>query len=423
MQPTQMPDSQAKRPSKSLVRVVALISLLAFVRAEAQPKSNHGVLQASDFLPADLRKCESYTVADTVRNDGLINTYQVATKYGVLTIESTALLRKRLNELRALERMEQLKKSDLYVDALKLSVTAPIDTAKGMVTAPIETTEGIVTGVGRWFRDVGSAVTSKEPQEDTLIERTSGQAKAKRQFAFEYGVDPYSSFPPLQKVLDDIAWAAAGGSLTVSGALAIVPGAAGALVMTTKTAGDMKELVRDRSPSELSRLNRQKLAAMGVPENLIEYFLMNPAYSPEEQTILIGELDSMSGVKDRHLFLRKAGSVGDEATAVFNRVQAQMFAAYHAKIGKVARCIDAAGVILLEKEDGSVVGLFPLDHVVWTQGVSQKAMSISAALKDRAGKGKMEFWLLGTVDPSAADGLNEMGWKVIPQAGERLFGR
>lgn len=211
--------------------------------------------------------------------------------------------------------------------------------------------------------------------------------------------------------------------MTVSAALAAVPGAAGAVVATTKTAADMKDMVRDLSPAELARVNAQKLESMDVPNNIAQLFLSNPAFNPQDQTILIGELESMAGVADRHVFIRKAASAIDEPTVLFNRVQAQCMAAYHAKIGPVTRFIDAAGVVLLEKDDGTVVGVFPLDHVVWTPGVSHKENAVSAALKSRPEiKGK-EFWLLGTLDPSAKEGLTAAGWKVTPGVAERLLER
>lgn len=389
----------------------------------AQTAAKPGTLRAADVLPPGLLRADSFAVADVVRNDGLINTYQVTTRFGILTVESTALLMKRLHELRAIERMEQLRKSDVYANALRNSARAPVETAKGLITDPIETTEGVVTGVGRWFRDVGSAITSDEPRRDGLAESALGQSRAKRQFAFEFGVDPYSPFPPLQKALDDVAWVAAGGSMTVSAALTAIPGAVGTVATTTKTASDMKNMVRDMTPSELARVNEQKLETMGVPQNIAYHFLRNPAYDPEEQTILIGEMESMGGVADRQLFIRKAASAMDEPTAVFNRVQAQMMAAYHARMGRAARCIDAAGVVMLEKDDGTIVGLFPLDHIVWTAGVSQKERSVSTALQGRGAAKSREFWLTGTLDPSAQEGLTAAGWKVTPRAAERLFER
>jgi hypothetical protein len=389
----------------------------------AQSTQAPGKLRAADVLPPSVLRAEYYSVDETVWNDGLINTYQVTTKDGVLSIESTALLEKRLHELRAIESIERLKKSDVYLNALEKTATAPVKTAKGLVTDPVKTTEGVVTGVGRWFRGIGSAVTSDDPHKDKLVESATGHAQAKRQFAREFGVDPYSPFPPLQKALNDTAWAAAGGSLTVSGALSAIPGAVGVAAVTTKAASDMKDLVRDSTPAELTQMNAEKLGRMGVPEAIVRRFLNCPAFGPEEQTILVGELDSMSGVQDRRLFVEKAATAVDEPTAIFNRTQAQMMAAYHARVGRLARCIEAGGAVLVEREGSGVVGLFPLDHVVWMEGVRQKEQALSAALKARADTKPKELWITGTLDPSAEEGLTAAGWKVTPRAGDRLFAR
>lgn len=404
------------------VCATGVLTLAVVPTLYAQP-SEPGSVKTADILPPEALRGSNYSVAETARNDGLINTYKVSTDFGVISVESTALLLKRLQEMRAIERLGQLKKSDVYINALKSSAVAPIETAKGLVTAPIETTEGVVTGVGRWFRDVGSSITSTDPHKENIAENALGHSKAKRQFAFEFGVDPYSPFQPLQVALDDVAWAATGGSLTVTAALSAIPGAAGTLAMTTKTAGDMKSLVRDMSPAELTRLNAQKLSAMNVPDEISQYFLNNPAFGPEEQTILVGELATLGKVSDLQLFIRKAATAMNEPTAIFNRAQAQMFAAYHARVGPVARCIQVAGVIFLEKDDGTVVGLFPLDHMAWTPGVSQKVQSVNSALKERKNVKAREFWITGTLDAAAQDAMTAAGWKVTPRAGDRLFQR
>ncbi len=407
--------------------ILALAATMAATIAPSlyaqSPGAPPTTLRAADVLPPAMLRTECYTIAESVQNDGLINTYQVTTRGSDLSVESTALLQKRLHELQVIESLERLKKSDVYKNALKQAATAPLETTKELINAPVETTKGVVTGVGRWFQGVGAAITSDDPYKEKIVDSALGQSRAKRQFAHEFGVDPYSPFPPLQKALDDAAWVAASGSLTVSGAISAIPGGAGTLVATTKTASDMKSMVRDMTPSELSRANAQKLSGMGVPDAIAQQFLFNPAFDPEEQTILVGELDSMRGVADRHLFIAKAATAIDEPTAIFNRTQAQMMAAYQARVGGVARFIEAAGVILLERKDGGVVGLFPLDFVVWTAGVRQKEQAVSAAIKSRADGKPKEFWITGSLDSSAKEGFAASGWKVTPRAGDRLLER
>ena len=56
-----------------------------------------------------LLKGPNYSIKDTVRSDGLINTYELETKYGPNSVESTVFLLKRLNELKAIDSMEKLQ--------------------------------------------------------------------------------------------------------------------------------------------------------------------------------------------------------------------------------------------------------------------------------------------------------------------------
>lgn len=55
----------------------------------------------------------------------------------------------------------------------------------------------------------------------------------------------------------------------------------------------MRQLVRDRSPGELEKINKEKLLAMGVTDELTNAFLDNRYYSPQDATLLVGELESM----------------------------------------------------------------------------------------------------------------------------------
>jgi hypothetical protein len=117
------------------------------------------LLRASQVLPGSLLSGSNYRVKEAVINDGLINIYDFDTFYGPLKVESTALLLKRINELNALQRMEALKGTDIYVNALKQTATAPLKTAEGLVTDPVGTVSGVVSGIGRFFGGIKTAVT------------------------------------------------------------------------------------------------------------------------------------------------------------------------------------------------------------------------------------------------------------------------
>jgi hypothetical protein len=379
------------------------------------------MLQASRVLPAEVMTGSNYTVKAAVVSDGFVNTYDLDTSYGPLRVESTALLYKRVGELKALSRMEQLKGTDVYLNAAKQVAAGPIQTAKGLVQDPGATVSGVASGIGRAFGKVSSAVTSDSPHKGNVAESALGQASYKRAYAYEFGVDPYSTYQPLQKALNDLAWTAAIGGLTVKAAFMAIPGGAGLVVGMTSSAQTLTALVRDKTPAELAELNQSSLRSMGVPDSLVQSFIMNPVYDPQEQTLLVGALANLPGVKDRSLFIAKAAEAGEESVAVFQRTRAQLIEAYNIKTNSVQRFVDADGIPVLQTKNGRIIALFPLDYVALTPGFAQKEEAISKAVKQTPGVTGKELLITGQVDPAARKALEARGWKVEERIREKLL--
>jgi hypothetical protein len=403
--------------------VLALLSGAVFVSPALSQEFQKVpiILRASDVLPRELLSGPNYTVREAVKSDGLINVYEVDTSYGPIKVESTALVLKRINELRALVKIEALQGTNVYLNAFKTATLQPVKTAEGLITHPVDTVSGIATGVGRFFSNVGSSVTSSTPHKDSVVNSLSGQATYKREFAYQFGVDPYTSYEPLQKALNDLAWTAAAGGLTVKAALAAVPGTAVAVVSYTGTAGSLKALVNEKTPAELATINQKKLQEMGVPSPVVQAFMQNAAFSPHEQTLLVGELAAMTGVADRQYFIETAAGASDESVVVFLRVRAQLLNLYHEKVTPVARFISAGGVPLILTKTGAMVGVFPLDYVGWTVNFAQKETAVTDAVQGMQGITGKELWITGTVDPVARRIFEAKGWKVEDKIQDRLL--
>jgi hypothetical protein len=379
------------------------------------------ILRASGVLPREFLSGPNYTVKETVKNDGFVNTYDLDTQYGPLKVESTALLLKRVAEFRALLKIEELKRTDVYLKAAKSATLGPVKTAAGVVTDPVGTTTGIISGVGSFFTKAYDAATSSDPNKDKALNAVLGQAAFKREYAYQFGVDPYTSYEPLQKALNDLAWTSAAGGMTVKAAFMAIPGATGTVVGMTATSDTMRNLVRDKTPPELERINRASLHDMNVVDPLASLFLSSTAYSPREKTFLVGALASMTGVKDRGIFIQSAAIAGEESVVMFMRVRAEMMDQYFEKTMNVDRFISAGGVPVLLTKGGIILGIFPLDHVAWTVGFAQKEMAVSSAIEKMSGVKGKEFWITGTVDTVARGALENGGWKVQEKVATRLL--
>jgi len=380
------------------------------------------VLQASDVLPRELIQGPDYSVRATVVSDGFINTYDLDTNYGPLRVESTALLLKRIGELKALAQIEQLKNTDVYMNAFKQVARGPINTAEGLVQDPSGTISNVASGIGRFLSNVGSAVTSDSPNRGKLLNSVSGQASYKRQYAAEFGVDPYTSYEPLQKALTDLSWTAAAGGLTVKAAFMAIPGGAGFAVGAMGTADTATNLLRDKTPAELASINQSSLAGMGISDASIQAFMQNTYFDPYEQTLLVSALAGMTGVRDRGIYIDKAAAASEESVVVFLRVRAQLMSLYNDKTHSVKSFVDADGIPVLVANNGNIMAIFPLDYIAWTQSFARKLQAVSAAIKQMPGISGKELWVTGKVHPIARKALEAKGWKVQERVREKLAG-
>ncbi len=113
--------------------------------------------------------------------------------------------------------------------------------------------------------------------------------------------------------------------------------------------------MRDNPPGALKGINRNKLEQMGLDDSLIEAFLDNYAYSPQERTLLIGELETMEGVKGRDMFIRRADVAADESMALYYRLVSQMMAAYHATVKPAERIHFINGTPFIHTKGGNPI--------------------------------------------------------------------
>jgi hypothetical protein len=382
------------------------------------------VLLASEVLPRSLLIGPNYRIKEAVINDGMVSTYELDTLYGPVRVESTALLIKRIGELNALAQIEELKKTNVYLKAFQGAAMAPVNTAVGLVENPVGTVTGIASGIGRFFSNIGSAVSGGgSPYKDNVANSLLGQASYKREYAYQFGVDPYTPFEPLQKALNDLSWTATAGGLTVKAAMAAIPGTAVAVVSYTDTAGSLKALVNEKTPSELAKINQDKLYNMGVPVPVVNVFMQNTYFDPWEQTLLVGYLANMagSGVGNCNVYLGTAAAAMEESVAVFLRMRAQLMGLHNEKEKAIASFVEVHGVPMLLTKNGVVVGIFPLDHVAWTAGFAQKVMAVSSAIQELRGVTGKELWITGTVDPVARKALEGHGWKVQDKYQEQIL--
>ena len=388
------------------------------------------VFKASKVVPADLLKGSNYQIQEQVRSDGFNYIFDLQTDYGPLQVESTALLNIRARELAAIAQMQKVEQSEEFQEAFSKTAQETgkntMNLARGLVTAPVETVSGVASGIGSYLSGLGRSLSgagkSAGEQDESTWKKVIGFAKAKREVAYEYKVDPYSNYEVLQDQLDRIAWAVFAGGKTISLATAAIPGGAGMAISATKFAADMNQQIIQKSPAELSQLNAGKLKAMGIDEAVAKRFLEHPQYSPTRKTYIVGALDEMKGVEQRTAFLELAVLATNPDVAFYFQRQAIMYGAYHKKVKPLARFRQLGPYAFAETTDGNIVGLFPIDHLVWTKEMAAQVESEAGKnAKQATGKKDKVLVFTGTVSKLARTKLTDRGWKIEQNAAAKLL--
>jgi len=376
--------------------------------------------QTSAILAGERLTGPDFRIGAVARNDGFLNHFSVTVDGKVHDVAGNALMKVRLAELAALGKMERIKRSDVYIKAVKNAALSPLHAVKNLVTSPVGTVKGIASGVGTFFRGVGhSLFGGRSEQEDNVLKTMVGLDGAKRRFAYQFGIDPYTSFPPVRERLNEIAWAGVAGNLTLSAAFSAIPGPASGALKGTKLAEGMRKLLRDNTPAELKAINERKLARMGVSASIAELFLEHPKFSPTQKTFLV---DALSRVRasNRGAFIQRAVLVQDETMAFFMRRWAEMIAAYHQRVAPLARIVRLGMMPIAQRGDGVIVATLPIDHLAWSETIARRHGTNMQSISSIAGVTGGEIWIEGSISRQARDGLEAQNWIVRDNVGSIL---
>lgn len=396
----------------------------------AQEFEQTTVFKASQILPPTLLSGPNHKVKEVIVNDGYINRYTIESKYGSFDGVTSAKLRKRIREINALAVMEKVRGTKVFRESVVEAGGDVLRGVKMLVTSPIDTTKGAVSGVGKTFGRIGEHLFGSERSnaEDPRWKSLIGFSKTKREYAYDFNVDVYSTNKVLQNELNEFAWAGYSGGLTVAGLMTAVPGAAGIATSVTGGSRLMNEVYATTAPVDLRKMNRKKLLQMGINEDVVDLFIDNTVYTPRQQTDLVFALEDLKRVSNRQVFIKFAIGAANSDVSSFRQRMAQMYAVYHQKIGAVDRFVslgrDSAlrnlGVAKTKKD--TVIFLAPLDYLVWTEQMATIFRALDREVNKLPNTGK-EIWLAGNLSSLARKNIEAAGWKVFVDQEVELLGK
>jgi len=381
-------------------------------------------LKASEILAPNIVKGPHHHVDEKVINDAYLNLYTLHSEYGDVQVTSTAKLMKYIHEVNAVAKMKEIQGTDEFAKGMKNKAGAVVEGAGDLITDPVNTVSDTVSGVGKLFSRAGENMFggARSDSEGSRMGSLLGYAKAKREIGYKLGVDVYSHNEILQKELNELSSAGGTGTLVMSGLLMAVPGGAGAAVSVAGGTKMMTELVYwDKSPADLRKMNREKLAAMGVREDVADLFIANGIYTPREQTLLVLSLEKMSNTAGRAEYIKLATVTDNIDMAFFRQRQAEMYAAYNAKVQAISSFVAVGSTSAGMAKNGDIVFTVPLDHLLWTKGIAAIIRIATQNVALMKGVNERRLLLSGTASDQARQELAKMGWKVQENADAMLF--
>lgn len=350
---------------------------------------------------------ENWTVSPTVGSDGYFRTFDFTTPYGDFQVVGKRRMDQRIEELRALQTLEDISLSSAFGDALGRAAMAPLRFGANLVTDPIETTGEVFTGIGDMFR----SVTSSGPRRDPLFNRLAGITAAERELAYQLQVDPYSDFTPLRTGLSDVANAAAAGGLSITGAIMAIPGGAGVIASASATGADFADSVYNMTSYEVAAAVAEKLEMLGVSEEVTEKFVGNLWYSPNDQFAIAEALEQLNAA-NAEAYIAIAAEADSVDLAKFHRYRAELLAAESERLGTLTEFVAIADMALSHNAGGNLVAAFPFDIVEWTESVTENLTALSDGAAESTATTRI-FATTGEISPAAITELGRRGWTII----------
>ena len=409
-------------PVPAVCGAIALLLLGApLVEATAAEYKVPANRKASDILPAELIQGPNYRIRDEVVSYGYMHHWTLDSDFGTFQVTGDGALRKLIREIYAIAALKEVSQSEAFADSVVYAAKQPVELAGKMITDPVDTVSALPRGVFQIFENVGTAVTEeKDPSEDSRLKNALFVSSWKRDFAAANGVDVYSSNKILQEQLNKVGWASAVGGLGVSGALMAVGGPAAMAVSNTRLANQVTEVLKEEPASRLRIINKEKLIAMGVSEELADRYLDHPSFTPRHDTVIAAALTDLTKAKGRAEFVEAILAAQDEVAANFYMNMAQTLQGYNETASPITDISIVGGFVVARASNGSALIPFPLDHGVWRKRAEGILRHLKQTYEAKGFRGKYELWVAGTVSPRARQGLGDLKIEVTENVDERV---
>lgn len=327
-------------------------------------------------------------------------------------VHGIELAKQRLRELQALHRLTLMSKSDVFTKSLGQAAMAPVRFGADLAKDPGATLNRTFSGIGNMFDRVGASVENRKSSRNSTANSLLGIDKARRQLGVELGIDPYTDFPPLKQRLEDIARASALGGLSVSVALAAVPGPGGMMVSSAGTANSINDTLREMTSAQIIQQVKATLQKLKVSPATSARLVDNKLYTPADLLILTSALAQLRAANTESFAVR-AAEANTRDVAYFQRLRAELLAAKSRELGGIVEFVSVGGFPLNRTRDGTIIALFPLDDVTWTETSARAFTTVTGSLRLLGNQPAPVLATTAAVTSMADEELKRLGWRIV----------
>jgi hypothetical protein len=393
----------------ALACLFSACAAIAPAAASAQAKGGYEsppVLAGSSLAPAALLKGPLHTVAEPVALEGFFGRFVIESTFGKFSVLGVNMLGVRVNELQAIQTLQEVQTSQAFQDSLVRAASAPVQLVQSAVTDPLGTVENIGQGMGNVLGRVGFLARSgamsvadsttgrntaptpsglpPAPAGETMPPAFNGDPfgynKARRDWARQLNIDPYTSNPVLRPLLDNASTASFAGSFAINTAISAVSMGAN-LVVGFDT--DVRDAVWNQPPVDLTRQNESRLLALGVSGRTTRDFLRNRWFTPSLQTALVIALAKMGSISGMEPLVRAAAQVQGETNVRFFIESMRMLARFNEKEGRLVKLRTSNMVPVGVEADGTLVVSAAIDYAWWDKAAGEFAQRKDVKAKRR----------------------------------------
>ncbi len=439
-------------PAVASVSAARALAPVADTRVEPEDEP---VVDAATLVQPALLSGPGFSVDPHVELRGYMAHFTLDTPFGPVTADSVEILAEREAELPALEALDKVTRSEVFLRAAGNKLAATGKALGQIVMHPVDTVLGIPTGVARYFgaylhkygtqaqalsdrtaRTLGNRgnpyPADKGPMTDARDDDPGHDAKpkkhwytrigseaereikrqlayntVKRELAHRLGIDPYTTNPYVQERLSSLAWVGSGGNFSAGAALGTI-GGVGATALANGTL--INDVVWKLSTEDLRARNDKRLLAYCRNHLLIRQFLRRGAFSPTLQTSLIDVLDQLRPADGGDALLALGMTANSELEARFLVNALHLIGAHLGARAKDGALQPIGAGLAYVTTDGELLLPLPVDRLSWTHEVRD--------FLDRPEfrRAKKTVLIGGNASFGARRALTFRGWNIIVRA-------